>query len=96
MEAEPQRRLHLAVDGRVQGVGFRATTCLVAAKFPVTGYVMNMHDGSVEIVAEGAERAVNEFWCALRRAHCYRFVTSERPCWSESRGAWKDFSIRYS
>ena len=97
MAVEPtKRRLHLRVDGRVQGVGFRATTAHLAATFPVTGYVMNQFDGSVEILAEGSDADLTAFWTALRRSHVYRFVTSEQPCWSEARGTWTDFSIRYA
>ena len=90
-----KRRLHLRVDGRVQGVGFRATTAHIAAKFPVTGFVMNQFDGSVEILAEGTDADLNAFWTALRRSHVDRFVTSEQPCWGEARGTWADFRIRH-
>ena len=40
--------------GRVQGVGFRYTAHRIAQGYPVTGYVKNLRDGSVELVAEGA------------------------------------------
>jgi acylphosphatase len=39
--------------GKVQGVGFRYTVQSLARSFPVTGYVKNMLDGQVELVAEG-------------------------------------------
>ena len=47
--------------GRVQGVGFRFTTCHVAAGFDVTGYVKNLRDGRVELVAEGRADEVTRF-----------------------------------
>jgi len=37
--------------GKVQGVGFRYTTRSIAKSFPVSGYVRNMPDGTVEMVA---------------------------------------------
>ena len=40
--------------GRVQGVGFRYTANHIAQRYAVTGYVKNLRDGSVELVAEGA------------------------------------------
>lgn len=40
-------------SGRVQGVGFRYTTVGLAARYPVTGYVRNLPDGRVLVVAEG-------------------------------------------
>ena len=45
-------------SGRVQGVGFRYTTCRIAARFPVTGYVKNLSDGRVELVVEGRDADV--------------------------------------
>ncbi len=47
-----QRRAVL-FSGDVQGVGFRATTCRLAAGRPLTGYVRNLPDGRVELVTEG-------------------------------------------
>ncbi|MBB5193454.1 acylphosphatase [Silvimonas terrae] len=50
----------LLVHGRVQGVGFRFTTCIEAKRLGVSGWVRNRHDGTVEIHAEGAQEAVDE------------------------------------
>ena len=47
--------------GKVQGVGFRYTTLGVARNFKVTGYVKNLLDGQVELVAEGAPEEVDRF-----------------------------------
>ncbi|MBD3186384.1 acylphosphatase [Candidatus Bathyarchaeota archaeon] len=46
-------RLHAYVSGRVQGVFFRATTRRKARKFGVTGWVKNLPNGKVEVLAEG-------------------------------------------
>jgi acylphosphatase len=51
--------------GRVQGVGFRYTVHAMARGFPVAGYVRNLPDGSVELVAEGEESAVAAFLAAV-------------------------------
>ena len=40
-------------SGRVQGVGFRYTAALIARRFDVAGYVQNLDDGRVRVVAEG-------------------------------------------
>jgi acylphosphatase len=47
------QRITIIVHGQVQGVGYRYTTHLEAAKLGLTGYVHNCPDGTVEIVAEG-------------------------------------------
>jgi acylphosphatase len=51
--------------GRVQGVGFRYTAHALAGDFAVAGYVRNLHDGSVELVAEGAQDQVDAFLNAV-------------------------------
>ena len=53
MQAEVNRRIHLWVSGRVQGVFFRATTREVAVALGLRGWVRNLPDGRVEVVAEG-------------------------------------------
>lgn len=47
-------RIEVFFSGHVQGVGFRYRTAEVARSFDVTGYVRNLADGRVELVAEGA------------------------------------------
>ena len=51
-------RMHIYYSGRVQGVGFRYTVMRLAAGRPVTGFVKNLRDGRVEVVAEGEDDAV--------------------------------------
>jgi acylphosphatase len=50
--------VRLVVHGRVQGVGFRFTAREAAVECGVTGWVRNLPDGSVEIVAQGSPAAV--------------------------------------
>ena len=48
-------RLHVIVEGRVQGVSFRYYTALTARRYNLTGWVRNLPDGTVETVAEGEQ-----------------------------------------
>jgi acylphosphatase len=50
-----QTARHIIFKGHVQGVGFRYTTQSIASLLPVTGYVRNLPDGSVEAVIQGEE-----------------------------------------
>ena len=49
----PLERRRVVYSGRVQGVGFRATCRWLAGGFEVAGYVRNLADGRVELLAEG-------------------------------------------
>ena len=48
-------------EGRVQGVGFRVTAASIAKRYPVRGYVRNLPDGRVEMVAAGERSAIEQF-----------------------------------
>lgn len=50
--------IRLLVSGRVQGVGFRASTWEQASRLGLRGYVRNLDDGRVEVVAAGADEAL--------------------------------------
>ena len=55
------------VTGRVQGVGFRWYTHDVAAREGIHGWVRNLADGSVEVVAEGDRESVDRLETSIRR-----------------------------
>ncbi|MBN2179193.1 MAG: acylphosphatase [Deltaproteobacteria bacterium] len=59
------KRVHLIISGRVQGVFFRAETQNQALRLQLKGWVRNMSDGRVEIVIEGDEGNVQRMiaWC---------------------------------
>ena len=65
------QRARIFVEGRVQGVFFRDNTRTLASSLGVTGWVRNLPDGRVEIVAEGSEAAVKALidWCHKGPAH---------------------------
>ncbi len=59
------------VTGRVQGVGFRATALTEAQRRGLTGWVRNLSDGRVEVLAQGSRAAVDDLvaWLAAGPRH---------------------------
>ena len=57
--------VQLKIYGEVQGVFFRASAKSVAIRLGITGWIKNTHEGNVEALANGEEKAVEEFieWC---------------------------------
>ena len=51
--------------GRVQGVGFRYTSRGIAKRFDVVGFVRNLNDGTVELLAQGEPEEVDGFLAAV-------------------------------
>lgn len=90
-----EKRIHAFVSGRVQGVGFRATTRRTARKLGVKGWVRNLDDGRVETVAEGSEEAIGEFIDFLHEGSMMARVEDVKIEEKEATGEFSDFRIRY-
>ena len=56
----PEARIHLHISGRVQGVSYRSFAVREARSLGLTGWVRNLPDRRVELVAEGAEASLDE------------------------------------
>ena len=59
------KRVHLIITGRVQGVWYRSYTKDKAQKIGLTGWIRNLENGDVEAIFEGEEKAIEEMivWC---------------------------------
>ena len=86
-------RLHVYYQGRVQGVGFRWAVREVATGFDVTGWVRNLFDGRVELVAEGDRPELEAFQDAIPRAGLRRFSRTATEDWSNGTGEFRGFEI---
>ena len=85
-------------SGRVQGVGFRFTTHRLASRFNVRGYVRNLSDGRVELVAEGDRDEVERFLAAVAECmgdHIEHVQQTEDSLPGVGAGQFTSFDIRY-
>jgi len=59
------KRIHIFVEGKVQGVFFRHHTMQTASAYNIKGWVKNLRDGRVEMVCEGSEEDIERMieWC---------------------------------
>ena len=87
------KRFHVFIKGRVQGVGFRYFTKETAQKLGITGWVRNTYTGDVEITAEGNSDQINNFIIAIRKGPQSAFVSEFNPDWEEPTGEFKKFNI---
>ncbi|MDP6558514.1 MAG: acylphosphatase [Candidatus Binatia bacterium] len=92
--SEEQVRVHLIIQGRVQGVFFRNSTQEEATRLKLKGWVRNCPDGSVEALAEGKKRDIEEWihWC--RNGPPRARVLNVNIRWNPYEGGFLDFQIR--
>jgi acylphosphatase len=68
---------HVFYEGRVQGVGFRYTVRHLATGYDIAGWVRNLPDGRVEMLAAGFPDEVAEFLEAIRASELDSFIRNE-------------------
>ena len=86
-------RLNLFVTGTVQGVFFRASTLEQAQSLNLTGWVKNLPDGAVEVLAEGPRYALEQLadWC--RQGPPMAEVDDVVLRWSDYKDEFRTFMI---
>lgn len=88
------QRLEVTVRGQVQGVGYRWFARRQAARLSVTGWVANLEDGSVRVVAEGSSPALARLLAFLRSGPPGAIVRSVEESWRTATGEYAAFEIR--
>ncbi len=89
-----QVRRRVFFSGRVQGVGFRHTTRVIAALHAVTGYVRNLPDARVEVTAEGDSAEIDRFLAAVND-EMRGYIRGSTVENAEASGEFSGFEIRY-
>jgi acylphosphatase len=86
-------RLHGWVSGVVQGVGFRYFAQRKAARYGLTGWVRNVHDGQVEFIAEGAKGVLGDFLKEINIGPTGGKVDNIKVIWETYKGEFNEFRI---
>jgi acylphosphatase len=86
-------RRRILVDGRVQGVWFRDSANREAASLGIAGSARNLHDGRVELVAEGPSDKVDQF-VAWAHAGPPRAVVTSVSVEDETPSGQRGFTVR--
>ncbi len=93
--ADRPLRLTVWVRGRVQGVGFRWWTRATALEIgALVGYVSNLDDGRVQVVAEGPRDRCERLLGWLREGATPGRVDGVTEIWGTARGGYGDFRTR--
>ncbi len=90
-----EKHVHVYYSGRVQGVGFRITAEETAHQFRVMGWVENLRDGRVELIAEGDELVLAQFLRAMRTGPMRNFIQDVEVTWGPPTNDFDHFEIRY-
>ncbi len=94
MEIPGAERRVVYYRGRVQGVGFRYTVNRIARRYRVTGYVRNLVDGRVELVAEGEADQVEQFLNEVARTMS-DFIGDCQQKHAPASGEFANFGIQH-
>lgn len=89
-----KKQLHIFYTGSVQGVGFRFTAIDIAKDTGVTGWVKNLRDGRVELLAEAEEVKLKNLLSRIN--NCFaRYIQDTDINWLAATGEFKDFIIEF-
>jgi acylphosphatase len=88
-------RAHVFVCGRVQGVFFRDHTRRWASSLNLTGWVRNLADGRVEVLAEGDKKSLEDLVAKLRQGPPAADVQRAEVTWGDFRGEFDSFRITW-
>jgi len=87
--------LQAFVNGNVQGVGYRYFAMSAAKELGLTGWVRNLSDGNVQVVAEGKRDSLETFLARLRQGPRSGRVEDVRFSWLGYQGSFDRFDIRF-
>jgi len=87
------KRIHVFVNGKVQGVFFRAYTKEHADKLSIKGFVRNLGNENVEVIAEGDETALRHFATMLEKGPKEAEVADIKIKYEDAKDEFDNFYI---
>jgi len=91
----PDKTLHARVEGVVQGVGFRYSAAHQARRLALRGYVRNLWNGTVEVVAEGKQESLKRFERWLQQGPPGAIVRRVDSHYSACQNLYRSFTIEF-
>ena len=85
--------IHCMVSGKVQGVTYRDFVAKHARHLALVGYVRNLPDSKVEIVAQGLPDSLEKFLEYARRGPLFARVSNIEVEWREPRERYQSFEV---
>jgi acylphosphatase len=93
MDQSISERMHVIVDGHVQGVGFRYFVQEHASSLGLTGWVRNTYDGQVELTAEGKHSELEKLLEKVKTGPRSAWVINTEIDWGVATGSFHKFMI---
>jgi len=85
--------IHCIVSGKVQAVAYRTYVQESATTLKIIGYVKNLDDGTVEVVAQGSPDLLKEFVEYLNEGSLMSVVAGVAVEWRSARKTYQEFSL---
>lgn len=86
--------MHVFFSGMVQGVSFRFTAEAIARELKILGWVKNLYDRRVEIVAEQEEEILKLFLEKIEQ-HFKNYIKKKQISWQDPTDQFIDFEVRF-
>lgn len=89
-----KKQFHIYYSGQVQGIGFRYTLQDIAKDHKVCGWVKNLDDARVEVVAEAEEEDLHNFLQQVNQQFS-QYIKDVNIEWFPAGGEFRDFTIKF-
>ncbi len=88
-------QIHAIFKGNVQGVFFRQQVKTLAEELKLTGYVKNLEDGSVEVLAIGEKAILEKFLVEIEKKPGHGSISSVEKDYTKKELSFDRFEIKY-